>query len=141
MRRSFFGIALALALPVAAVAAQEVEPRIQSTSISFSGGQSFTNAVLTVTGPNDYMREESASRGMPIFRLQSAGRLIDGYYQFSLIAATDKEVPRKSTLNDGRGEDARRTEFVPFSMQGAFRVEQGLIVPLEESEGGADSDG
>lgn len=132
--------ALMLACAAPALAQQEVTPRVQSTSISFAGGQNFTNAVLTVTGPDNYSREETATRGLPIFRLQTAGRLIDGYYQYSLVAATDEEIPIQTQLNNGRGPDARKTEYRPFSLYGAFRVERGLIVPLEDGDGGADGD-
>ncbi len=142
MKTHIAALALSLALATgAAQAAQEIAPRIQSTSISFSGGQTYSNAVLTVSGPHGYSHEESAARGLPIFRLQTAGRLVDGYYQFALIAASDEEVRIESQLDNGRGEAARKTQLVPFSMYGAFRVEKGLIQPVESGDGGADSDG
>lgn len=134
-------LALGLAIAAPAHAAPEVEARVQATSISFSGGQNYTNAVLTVTGPNDYQKEETATRGLPIFRLQTAGRLVDGYYSFSLVAATDEAIPIQSKLDNGRGPDAPKTEYKSFSMYGAFMVEQGLIQPAETEGNGTDGDG
>ncbi|MAQ86208.1 MAG: hypothetical protein CMH12_23930 [Maritimibacter sp.] len=134
-------LVLAVSLSSAAFAAPDIEARVQSTSISFAGGQNFSNAVLTVTGPDGYTREESATRGMPIFRLQTAGRLVDGYYQFALTAATDEVIPLRNKMNNGRGPEARTTEYRAFNMSGAFRVQQGLIVPIDETAGeGADTD-
>ncbi len=133
--------ALSLTLAGAALAAPDIEARVQPTSISFAGGQNYTNAVLTVTGPDGYVKEESALRGLPIFRLQTAGRLVDGYYQFALSAATDEVIPLRNKMDNGRGAGARTTEYRAFNMSGAFRVEKGLIVPVDETAGeGGDVD-
>ncbi len=138
LKRMLLGLTIALTLGVAAQAAEEVVERLQSTSLSFSGGRNYTNAVLTVTGPNGYRREETVSRGMPIFRLQTAGRLVDGYYRYSLIAATDEDMP-VSEVNNGRGPDAPKTAKKPFAMHGAFSVQKGLLQPPDTNEGSNDS--
>lgn len=142
MKTPLIGLIFGAAIATSAVAQADVEARIQPTSLSFAGGQNYTNAVLMVTGPNEYEHEATAARGLPIFRLQSAGRLLDGYYQFSLVAATDKTVPIKKPIDNGRGPDAPTTQKVPFSMYGAFRVEKGRLLEVESGgESGGDSDG
>ena len=141
MKHKLPAIALSAVLALSGtVAAAEVEARIQSASVSFSGGQAYTNGKLVITGPNGFQKEETALRGLPTFRTQTAGRLVDGFYNFSVSAATDEVIPVQNTMNNGRGADARKTEYKPFSMFGAFRVEKGVILPVEKA-GGADGDG
>ncbi|MDJ0826859.1 MAG: hypothetical protein QNJ16_15280 [Rhodobacter sp.] len=141
MSSRLLGIACAAAFGLAGTAvAAEVEARIQSGSLSFSGGNNYTNAQLMITGPQGYEAEQTASRGLPIFRVQGAGRMVDGLYQYSLVAATDEKVPLKNALNNGRGPDARQHAFKPFSMYGAFRVEKGVLMPADETKSGVDGD-
>ena len=140
MKRAFLGLVLGLALGTAAQAQEEVTERLQSTSLSFSGGRDFTNAVLTVNGPDGYLKEETTTRGLPIFRLQTAGRLVDGFYSYSLVAASDEEMPVNTSIDNGRGEAAKDTMLKPFSMYGTFRVEAGLLT-ASEGDGGESQDG
>lgn len=132
--------ATVLCLGGAALAAEDVEVRIQSGSLSFSGGNNFTNAQLQITGPQGFEAEKFQPRGLPQFRIQGAGRMVDGLYQYSLSAATDEKIPLKNTLDNGRGPDAPQTAMRPFSMYGTFRVEKGVILPPEDGAGGPDGD-
>jgi len=133
-------LAATLLLGHVALAATEVTERIQSGALSFTGGQGFTNAVLMITGPNDYEREETASRGLPVFRAQNSGRLVDGIYQYSLSAATDEKETIKNPVDNGRGTAARDYVMKPFSMYGSFTVKKGSILPAEAGAEGADGD-
>lgn len=138
MKRLIAGLLFCLAplgLAVSPAAAEEViVERVQSTSLSFEGGRNYTNAKLEVFGPDNYLKEETATRGLPIFRLQTAGRLVDGYYSYTLRAATDEEVPVDTSIDNGRGDAARSTMKKPFAMYGRFLVEQGLMKPVDDSE-------
>ncbi|MCP3970002.1 MAG: hypothetical protein GY717_06745 [Rhodobacteraceae bacterium] len=138
-RSSFFGAALVLGLAPALLQAAEVELRLQSSALSFSGGSGFSNAVLFVTGPNDFEVEETASRGLPVFRVQG-GRIKDGFYHFTLSAATDEKVKIKRKVDNGRGADTRDYTLKPFHLSGMFEVRKGRIVPAEEMASGADGD-
>lgn len=122
-----------------AARAAEVEARLQAGSLSFSGGAGFSNASLLITGPNDFEVEETASRGLPVFRVQG-GLMKDGFYQFSLSAATDQKVKIKRAIDNGRGADARDYTLKPFYMTGMFEISRGTIVPVDEMKSGADSD-
>ncbi len=122
--------ALAVTLPGLAWAT-EVETRLQAGALSFSGGSGFSNAVLQVTGPDAFEAEETTSRGLPVFRLQG-GRMKDGFYQFTLTAATDEKVKITREIDNGRGSDARDYRLKPFHLSGMFEVRQGRIVPKEE---------
>lgn len=123
-----------------AVSAAEVEARIENGALSFTGGQNLTNAVLMITGPGEFEKEETASRGLPVFRAQNSGRLADGLYQYSLTAATDEKIKIKNPMDNGRGSAARDYLLKPYSMQGSFLVSKGTILPADNVEGGTDKD-
>jgi len=122
-----------------ALYAAEVEPRIQSSALSFTGGSGFTNATLLINGPDDFEAEETASRGLPVFRVQG-GKVRDGFYNFTLSAATDEKVKIKRPVDNGRGNDARDHTLKPFYLSGMFEVRKGRILPPEEMAAGADGD-
>jgi len=140
MRSKIYGLALVASLAMAGAAAAEVEERIQNGALSFSGGNGFTNAVLTITGPGEFETEETASRGLPVFRAQNSGRLLDGLYQYSLVAATDEKLVIKNKIDNGRGAAARDFTYKPFAKYGAFLVSKGTIMPADDVAGGADGD-
>jgi len=117
----------------------DVKVRLQSGALSFSGGSGFTNAVLKITGPNDFEAEESSSRGMPVFRVRG-GRMKDGFYQYTLTAATDEQVKIKKPIDNGRGSNARDYTLKSFHMSGIFEVKRGVIQPQQELAAGADGD-
>ncbi|KMW56434.1 hypothetical protein AIOL_001388 [Candidatus Rhodobacter oscarellae] len=123
-----------------AALAADVEPRLQAGALSFSGGLGFTNATLTILGPDDFEAVETASRGLPVFRVRG-GRMRDGFYQYTLSAATDEKIKIKKPIDNGRGGDARDYTLKPFHMSGIFEVSRGTIVPLKETKSGADLDG
>ena len=83
----------------AGMASAEVIERSNATALWFDGGQGMTNATLSITGPDGYSNQVSAGSGLPAFRLQGAGRLSDGLYQYVLIAASD-EMIRAVPLDD-----------------------------------------
>jgi len=141
MKPSILALALAAAVGLAGGAsAAEVVERIQGGALAFSGGQGFTNAVLVVTGPNGYEAEKTTARGLPVFRMQGGGGMVDGYYQYSLIAASDEKIDAETKFDNGRGAAAQTTALKPFSMYGAFQVARGLIIPAEDVAAGADGD-
>lgn len=143
MRPKIFAAALAVGLAtVPAALAAEVEARIENGVLSFVGGQSFTNAILQITGPGDFELEETAIKGLPVFRARNSGRLQDGLYQFSLTAATDEKVriPEREKLDNGRGSAARDYRLKSFFLSGAFYISEGTMKDAEGVEGGADKD-
>ncbi|MDJ0626851.1 MAG: hypothetical protein QNJ44_01215 [Rhodobacter sp.] len=141
MKSRIVGVLCTAAFCLAGAAqAAEIEARIQSGSLSFTGGHTYTNAKLQIIGPQGFEKEEEALRGMPTFRVQGAGRMVDGLYQYSLVAASDEKVPLENNLDNGRGANAQNFAYKPFSMYGTFRVEKGVILPPEKGAGGADTD-
>ncbi len=143
MRSQIFAVGLAAGLAAGtATWAAEVEVRIENGVLSFVGGQSYTNATLQITGPGDFELEETAVKGLPVFRAKNSGRLKDGLYQFSLIAATDEKetIPAKENLDNGRGSAARDYRLKPFYLSGAFYISEGTMKDAEAVEGGADKD-
>ena len=119
--------------------AVEVEARLQTSALSFSGGSGFTNAVLFITGPNDFEEEETASRGLPVFRVQG-GQVKDGFYHYTLTAATDEKVTIKRPVDNGRGSAARDYTLKPFNLSGMFQIKEGRIVPQDKMSASADGD-
>ncbi len=141
MKSVLFGLALCAGLfATGALAAQEVTERIEGGALSFVGGQNFTNGILRITGPNDFEAEVTAIRGLPVFRAVNSGRLVDGFYQYFVSAATDEKVEIKNPIDNGRGTAARNYLLKPFSAQGGFQVKNGTIVAVDGSSGGADVD-
>ncbi|MCG6904420.1 MAG: hypothetical protein LJE68_17250 [Rhodobacter sp.] len=140
MKHKALSLLLAVGLAgVSTASAAEVEARLQAGSLSFSGGTGFTNAQLLITGPDDFEAEETASRGLPVFRVQG-GRMKDGFYQYTLSAATDEKVTIKRPVNNGRGATERDYLLKPFNMTGIFEISRGTIVPQEEMKTGSDGD-
>lgn len=140
MKLSIASLVLALGLGVgAAVAGVDVEERLQPGALSFTGGTGFTNAVLTIVGPGDFEAEETASRGLPVFRVRG-GRMKDGVYRYTLSAATDEKVKIAKPIDNGRGGNARDFALKPFHMYGMFRVVRGTIAPLDDGTPGGDGD-
>jgi len=133
MRKYLFGWIAAAGLSVfGSVGAAEVVPVISSGSVSFTGGNTMFNGTLTVTGPKGYYEQIMSEKGLPAFRLQGAGRLVDGVYTYSLTAATQEREPVYSSENNGRGDAAEDTVAKSYSSDGAFRVANGLILTGED---------
>jgi len=141
MRPLLFSVTLFTGLFAAVAAfAAEVEERIEEGSLSFNGGRGFSNAVLLITGPGDFEREETAGQGLPVFRAKNSGSLADGLYQYALTAATDEKVKIKKKVDNGRGASARDHILKPFAMHGTFVVKNGTIVAAQEVKDGVDGD-
>ena len=140
MKHSLLSFLVATGIGVSSASwGADVEVRLQAGALSFSGGSGFTNAHLMITGPNDFEAEETASRGLPTFRVRG-GRMKDGFYQFTLSAATDEKVKIKRQIDNGRGDDTRDYTLKPFHLSGMFEISRGTIVPVEDMKDGADSD-
>ena len=140
MRHLIIALPLAATLGLAGAASAEVTERINSGSLSFSGGNGYSNAVLTISGPDDFSAEVKADKGLPVFRVQTAGRLEDGFYQYSLVAASPETEKVNTSINNGRGDNARATAQVPFSTSGIFQIADGSIVVATEARGSGDTD-
>lgn len=110
----------------------DVTPRFDSGSLSFSGGRDFTNGRLFITGPDDFEAEETASKGLPVFRVQG-GRMRDGYYHFSVSAATSEKIKIKKPIDNGRGAAARDYTLKPFTLSGMFEIKRGAILEIDEA--------
>lgn len=134
-----FCLGLGAVLLSAGAALAEVEVRLQAGALSFSGGAGYTNAQLLITGPNDFEQIETASRGMPVFRVRG-GRMQDGFYQYTLTAATNERVKIKKPIDSGRGSAAKDYVLKPYSLSGMFEIKRGTIVPLADTAPGADKD-
>ncbi len=115
-----------------AVLGADVAPRFEPSALSFSGGRDFTNGRLLITGPDDFEAEESSSKGLPVFRVQG-GRMRDGYYQFSVSAATAEKVKIKKPVDNGRGAAAKDYTLKPFSLSGMFQIKRGAILEIDEA--------
>ena len=122
---AFFGVGTA-------VFGADVSPRFEPGALSFSGGRDFTNGRLFITGPDDFEAEETSSKGLPVFRVQG-GRIRDGFYRFSLSAATAEKVKIKKPIDNGRGASAKDYTLKPFSLSGMFQIKRGAILEIDEA--------
>jgi len=137
MKTKILALGLALCMTGAgAMAATEVEARLQTSALSFSGGRGFTNAVLKVSGPDDFEAEETSSKGLPVFRLQGK-RVSNGFYTYTLSAATDEKIMITRSTDNGRGDNARDHLLKPFHLTGMFEIRNNRIVPEAEMADGS----
>ena len=99
------------------------------STVAFDLQGPYSNATLTVTGPNRFHASTSAKSGTPSIELRQFGALEDGQYSYQLTAATEEKVKRKIKLDDGReGPAASADPLKSVSTSGTFRVKDGVIV-------------
>lgn len=111
--------------------AVELVQQHNSSAVWFENWKGLTNATMTVVAPNGKIIKVFAEKGTPVFQLYSK-EAQDGVYRYELSAATEEEVEIVNYIDNGRGENERKTKLKPFSMNGSFTVYRGAIITPEE---------
>ena len=99
------------------------------TTIGFVAGKAYSNATLTVVGPNGYVATARSKTGLPALNLARSGAAPDGRYTYQLSAATAQADTAEIAQNNGRAKAvvARKGD----AMSGSFQVIGGsIIAPL-----------
>jgi len=128
------------------------------STISFDFKGNFSNATLSVTGPNGFNSSIFRTNGAPTLNLSqssdnSSGQkslsgksstsalpseetLVDGKYNYQITVATDEIIKVVDKGNNGREENSKTTKNVGKTQSGFFRVKDGAIVSyLDIQEG------
>lgn len=125
-----FGFLLATTAPV--IAADPVQQN-NSTAVWFENWVGLSNATMVVSEPSGKIVELFAASGTPVYELNRA-EAIDGRYTYELRAATEEQVAKVNSIDNGRGDSERGTTSVSFSITGHFTVMRGVIVRPEDIE-------
>ena len=99
----------------------------KGTTLAFTYKGNFTNATITVSGPNGFNTTLFKKHGPPFLNLADLGSLSDGLYKYQISAASSKMARTNKSLNNGRGENARTSKNVGVSQFGLFRIKNGVI--------------
>ncbi|MCJ7874796.1 hypothetical protein [Phaeobacter sp. J2-8] len=121
-----------LALPVQAETPRPVQQN-NSNAVWFENWIGLRNATMVVSAPDGQLVSIFAASGAPVFEL-TGNEVMDGIYRYELNAATEEEVKIVNKINDGRGDVSKDTTAKPFFHSGAFIVQRGVIVELNEAE-------
>ncbi|WP_319772062.1 hypothetical protein [Breoghania sp.] len=108
--------------------------RFADATIGFDLGGNYRNLTLSISGPNGFHVSAQSERTAPVINLRKFGKVEDGLYNFQLTGSTTKRVEYRSTLNDGRGEDARKAAFEGAQLGGTFVVKGGVIKQFRDEE-------
>jgi len=106
--------------------------QLQGTQVQFFLKQSVSNSTLSISGPSGYYVEKSSKTDAPSVSLEDFGQLEDGLYKYQLSAATSEEMTIRDNLDNGRGENARKTVNKPIYQSGVFRVVNGQIAHFSD---------
>ncbi|WP_321341968.1 hypothetical protein [Breoghania sp.] len=108
--------------------------RFADATVGFDLGGNYRNLTLSISGPNGFHVSARSERTAPVINLRKFGKVEDGQYNFQLTGATSKRIETRSSLNDGRGEDARRDMFEGAGLGGSFVVKNGVIEQVRDEE-------
>lgn len=142
----FLVLALALAIPLGAFAAQVAQPATRGSFIewqpSITGYASLHLTVLTPSG-EAIVQEFKTGSGNPLFRLQDLAVLEDGQYRYELrvVPTISDSTRRELAAARAAGDDAAAARILAakgiatdVSQSGAFTVRGGTILPSDATE-------
>ncbi len=104
----------------------------EGTRLAFKPRGKYSNATLIVTGPAEYYAEIYNPSSLPSLNLEKYGKVVDGFFSYQLIAATDKKIEILNPgLNNGR-DDIPGAKRVGVQLSGTFCIKNGVIAPFED---------
>jgi len=119
---------LAAGLSTASLADDDIVAKRDAagTKIAFLLKDGFSDAMLTVAGPNEFSGMAFAKHGAIAIDLRQFGPIDDGVFAYQLTAATKEKVAVRTPRDNGRITPPReRTKGA--STSGTFRVVDGAI--------------
>ena len=143
---------LTFIFPVGALAEQKIVREVplkaaenfEGTRVAFTPGDKYHNVTLMISGPADYYAEVFSRSGIPEISLGKHGKVVDGFFNYQMTAATSQVVEIVNRrLNNGREDILGKVPSkrnVGAALSGTFCVEDGKIRPFkdipEEGKGG-----
>jgi hypothetical protein len=98
---------------------------------------SYSNAVLSVSGPNNFHASTFSRGGSLSIDLMDAGRIAEGTYNYQLTAQSPQTVDAGPSINAGRNGQAPAVHAVGVSVSGSFQVRAGqIIIPQNTATAG-----
>lgn len=131
MRAATFYVAAAAVCGMAGVCLADnlaATERFSGTVASFDFKGQYSNATLSVSGPNGFAASATAKSGAPSLDLSRQGSLEDGLYKYHIVAGTPKKAKVRPALDNGRESRPAAEQQITASMSGTFRVKGGAIV-------------
>ncbi len=108
--------------------------KASGSDISFALGGAYSNATLTIVGPDGKIYRSFSKAGNPAINLIREKALADGQYKYEITAASSQQTTIANPIDNGRGERDKGTMRVGVSATGAFMAKGGLIVEMDEQE-------
>jgi len=107
---------------------------LSGSEVSFSLGGAYSNATLTITGPDGFIIRKFSKTGNPAVDLIKAKAKADGLYTYEITAASSETVTVPNPQNNGRGGVDRATMKRGVSATGTFVVKGGLVVDMSKEK-------
>ena len=107
---------------------------LAGSEVSFSLGGVYSNATLTISGPDGFFARSFSKTGSPAVDLIKAKAKADGIYTYEITAASGETVTIRNPQNNGRGGADRGTMKRGVSASGTFVVKGGLIVDTSKDK-------
>ena len=76
--------------------------KFSGTVLAFDFAAPYSNATLSVTGPNGFHARTVAKSGAPSIDLQKFGAVADGSYTYQLTASSERPIGASSAYDNGR---------------------------------------
>jgi hypothetical protein len=97
----------------------------------------YSNAVLSVSGPNNFHASTFSRGGSLSIDLMDGGRIADGSYNYQLSAQSPQTIDAGTSINAGRNGQGSAVRAVGVSVSGSFLVKGGqIIIPQNTTTAG-----
>jgi hypothetical protein len=131
MNAAAYGLAASLSIFLAGACQADdmvAAEQVAGTTIGFVLKGSYSNATLSVAGPNDFQASTFARGGAVVLELSKFGALADGTYNYQLTAAAGG-IARVSTGGEnGRSSTAKGVAQRAATKSGTFNIKSGKII-------------
>ncbi len=108
---------------------------IKGSEISFALGGAYSNATLTIVGPDGQAYSNYSKAGNPAINLIREKATADGLYTYEVTAASSQTRRTVNVLDNGRGNKEKSEVRVAAKASGSFEAKGGLIIePSGEEE-------
>ena len=131
MQMTALGLAACLAAGLTGSCwAQELKAtqKLSDTVLGFETAGSYSNFILTVTGPNGFHTSTTPQDVAPSIDLRRFGALDDGIYHYQLSASAGVKSAMRSAVDDGREKRQSDVALKSVSISGTFPIKGGMIV-------------
>lgn len=100
---------------------------LQGSEVRVTLGGEYSNATLSITGPDGFHVQAYSQSGSPSVDLIRAGATADGTYTYEITAASSEDATSENLMNNGRGGVDKTAGKVGASMSGSFQASGGII--------------